>query len=51
MNSHDKVTWIKFKSIEGLVYDNNWVTGVYYEYTEYENEKYSKEDREDKDYI
>ena len=50
MASFDKVTWIKFKSIEGLVYDNNWVTGMYYEYTEYENENYSKEYREEKDY-
>ena len=50
MASFDKVTWIKFKSIAVLIYDNNLVTGVYYEYTEDEDENTSKEDREDKEY-
>ena len=47
---HDKVTLLRFNNIAGVVYDNDWISGVQYEDNEDKNEYYSEENQEDKYY-
>ena len=42
ISGRDKVTLIKFKNIAGVVFDNDCIAGVEYEYTEDENKNYSE---------
>ena len=46
MAACDKVTLLKFKNREGVIYDNDWIVGVKYEDTEDGNEDYNEEDQE-----
>ena len=50
MASLEKVTSLKFKNKVGVIYDNDWISGMEYEDTEYENEYYIEEYQEEKDY-
>ena len=50
MAACDKVTLLKFKNREGVIYDNDWIVGVKYEDTEDGNEDYNEEDQEKWDY-
>ena len=37
MATRDKVTLLKFNKRSGLIYDNDWITGLEYEDTEDKN--------------
>ena len=51
MTACEKVTFIKLKNIAGVIYDNDWIATVEYEYTEDGIKYYSEEDQEYKGYV
>ena len=51
MTNCDKVASLKFKNRVGVIYDDDWISGLEYEDIEDENENYSEEDQEEEEYI
>ena len=47
MVADEKSTLPKLKIRAGVIYDNNWISGVEYKNTEEENKDYREEDQED----
>ena len=47
MVADEKSTLLKLKIRAGVIYDNNWISGVEYKNTEEENKDYREEDQED----
>ena len=46
-----KFKYLKFNNRAGVIYDNDWIATVEYEYTEDGIKYYSEEDQEDKGYV